>query len=130
MKKIKRVMGLFAMIAVLTINLVPTNAQNVNTGIHSSTGTYNLYIRKSGSTESLGRMTLYHDVSHAYNYTIIYVDCDIMDLRVSGKSSVFTQMSSSYRLNMKAGQSNKAQDLGVYDSNGLMRVYGYTSLTY
>lgn len=130
MRKVKGIIALFAMITLFAINLVPVKAQIVSTGIHSSTGTYNLYIRESGSTESLGRMSLYSKGSYAYNDTILYADCDSMTLHVSGKSGVYTQMFSQSRNDMKAYQGFYIRDYGVFDSNGLMRVYGCTELSY
>lgn len=85
--KKKLLTGMMAAILVVGMNSVPANAASVTTDVHSSSGGYVLYVRKSGSDDLLGTMSFSKDSSYVYNTFTASQDCKTTTAYVSGSST-------------------------------------------
>ena len=114
-----------ALIIAFGICVVPAKAASVNTGEHSSSGTYNLYVRKMGSTDILVYMKLSKDIIAVYNTFTAAQNCGSVTVYVSN-----TNANSSYKSNSVVSLPQNASVIAKKSVSNPSIIYGKCSVSY
>ncbi len=102
MKKIKTFILLMGIACIGAVSSVKTEAAGIDTGVHSSSGPYNLYIHKAGNLEELGISQMWYDseTNTVHNKFTATEDCEVT-VYVSPIASGYVSKKDS----LKAGES-------------------------
>lgn len=119
----KIISGLLAATLIFGMNTVPAKAAAVTTSHHHSTATYNLYVRKSGSVDVLGIMTLSKDSNNVYTTFTASTNCGSTTTYVSQMDSSYSPKTAT---SVPYNTSLRASKAVVRPTN----IYGYCTVNY
>lgn len=116
-------MAALAIVAMLGNNCIPCQVASVTTNVHSSSGGYTFYVRKSGSTELLGSMHLSKDSRTVYNTFTASTNCKETIAYVSKTNTGFQS-------NRAASLSKNASVIAKKSVTNPEKVYGKCTVSY